>query len=415
VKNKSVYILGINFKPELTGISNYTSEMCQWLVENQIKCTVITAYPHYPEWNIFSSHKKNSLLFSKEKDSSGYLTIYRCPILIYGKTNGLSRIITEISFFLSSALMLFYLLFKSKPNFIWTVSPSQISVMNAIVFSKLKNIPIYLHLQDLQFDAAIQLGIIKNHFIKSIVKKLDKIILNNASSISTISEKMAEKLKLKTKNEIAIFRNWVNTMDFYPLENNKKMEVKISHNLPKDSIIIMYSGSLGEKQGIDIMLEVAKHFQTNKEIIFIISSTGPYWEKLKSDAEKEHLSNIVFKKLSPKNQLNEFLNIADIHLVLQKEEATDLVLPSKILPILSIDGFLIIQSTENSELYSMLHQKMKGSIIEPNNPEKLIETIQLILQQIELPNNHNNRNLAKLHFEKDKILQDYFSKKFLIS
>jgi colanic acid biosynthesis glycosyl transferase WcaI len=345
--------------------------MCQWLVENQIKCTVITAYPHYPEWNIFSDYKKKFYLYTKEKDSTGYLTIYRCPILIYGKTSGLSRIITEISFFLSSALMFFYLLFKSKPNFIWTVSPSQISVMNAIVFSKLKNIPIYLHLQDLQFDAAIQLGIIKNHFIKSIVKKLDKIILNNVSSISTISEKMAEKLKLKTKNEIAIFRNWVNTMEFYPLEKNKKQEIKTRHNLPQNSIIIMYSGSLGEKQGIEIMIEVAKHFQINRDIIFIISSTGPYWEKLKLDAEKEQLTNIVFKKLSPKNQINEFLNIADIHLVLQKEEATDLVLPSKILPILSIDGFLIIQSTKNSELYSMLHQKMKGCIIEPNNPKKL--------------------------------------------
>lgn len=311
--------------------------------------------------------------------------------------------------------MLFYLLFKSKPNFIWTVSPSQISVMNAIVFSKVKNIPICLHLQDLQFDAAIQLGIIKNHFIKSIVKKLDKIILNNVSSISTISEKMAEKLKLKTKNEIAIFRNWVNTMEFYPLEKNKKQEIKTRHNLPQNSIIIMYSGSLGEKQGIEILIEVAKHFQINRDIILIISSTGPYWEKLKLDAEKEQLTNIVFKKLSPKNQLNEFLNIADIHLVLQKEEATDLVLPSKILPILSIDGFLIIQSTKNSELFSMLHQKMKGYIIEPNNPKKLIEAIQIILLQIDSPNIHNNRNIAKLHFEKDKILQEYFSKKFLIS
>ena len=415
MKNKSVYVLGINFRPELTGISNYTTEMCQWLVENQIKCTVITAYPHYPEWNIFSDYKKKFYLFTKEKDSTGYLTIYRCPILIYGKTSGLSRIITEISFFLSSALMLFYLLFKSKPNFIWTVSPSQISVMNAIVFSKVKNIPICLHLQDLQFDAAIQLGIIKNHFIKSIVKKLDKIILNNVSSISTISEKMAEKLKLKTKNEIAIFRNWVNTMEFYPLEKNKKQEIKTRHNLPQNSIIIMYSGSLGEKQGIEILIEVAKHFQINRDIILIISSTGPYWEKLKLDAEKEQLTNIVFKKLSPKNQLNEFLNIADIHLVLQKEEATDLVLPSKILPILSIDGFLIIQSTKNSELFSMLHQKMKGYIIEPNNPKKLIEAIQIILLQIDSPNIHNNRNIAKLHFEKDKILQEYFSKKFLIS
>jgi colanic acid biosynthesis glycosyl transferase WcaI len=226
---------------------------------------------------------------------------------------------------------------------------------------------------------------------------------------------MAEKLKHKTKNEITIFRNWVNTMDFYPLEKNKKEDVKTSHNLPQNSIIIMYSGSLGEKQGIDIMIEVAKHFQTNKDIIFIISSTGPYWEKLKLDADKEQLTNIVFKKLSPKNQLNEFLNIADIHLVLQKEEATDLVLPSKILPILSIDGFLIVQSTKNSELYSMLHQKMKGSIIEPNNSEKMIEAIQLIIPQVDLPYNQNNRNLAELHFEKDKILQDYFSNKFLIS
>ena len=51
-KNKEVLVYGINFYPELTGIGKYTGDMVDWLVSKNIKCTVITAYPYYPYWEI---------------------------------------------------------------------------------------------------------------------------------------------------------------------------------------------------------------------------------------------------------------------------------------------------------------------------------------------------------------------------
>jgi colanic acid biosynthesis glycosyl transferase WcaI len=107
---KDVLVYGINFYPEITGIGKYTGDMVDWLVSKNIKCTVITAYPYYPYWEIQKPY--NGLFYKKEILHNGLLTIYRCPLYVPKKVNGFKRILHEGSFLFSSFFVIFLLLFK---------------------------------------------------------------------------------------------------------------------------------------------------------------------------------------------------------------------------------------------------------------------------------------------------------------
>jgi colanic acid biosynthesis glycosyl transferase WcaI len=60
-----------------------------------------------------------------------------------------------------------------------------------------KKAKLIYHVQDLQIDAAIELGIIKNKLTKKILLASEKFILTNANYVSTISIGMREKLLSK--------------------------------------------------------------------------------------------------------------------------------------------------------------------------------------------------------------------------
>jgi colanic acid biosynthesis glycosyl transferase WcaI len=94
----------------LTGIGKYTGEMADWLVDNGYDCTVVTAFPYYPNWKIQAPYKGN--FYKKEVLKDGKLVVYRCTLYVPAKPTGLKRIIHDASFYLSSFFMTLFLLFK---------------------------------------------------------------------------------------------------------------------------------------------------------------------------------------------------------------------------------------------------------------------------------------------------------------
>jgi len=48
--SNSIAIVGINYSPELTGISVYNTGMAEYLVNRGFDVTVYTAFPYYPDW-----------------------------------------------------------------------------------------------------------------------------------------------------------------------------------------------------------------------------------------------------------------------------------------------------------------------------------------------------------------------------
>lgn len=368
---KKVLILGINFSPELTGIGKYTGEMVDWLVDKDYEVTMITSFPYYPNWSVQKPYSGKT--YKKEVDKDGKLNVFRCPMYVPMNPTGGRRVLQEFTFLLSSFFVVFYLLFKNKHQQIFVMAPPFHLGFLALFYRFFKGGKIDYHIHDMQIEAARQLKIIKAELVFKILFKLEKFILDRVDYVSTISGGMKAKVQQKVKKDIIMFPNWVDTQKLYPLNNRSGL--KRSWGYQADDKIILYSGSIGEKQGLQSLIPIAKSLESYSFIKFIICGIGPYKEQLMKLAADAKLSNISFLPLQPLDQFNSLLNLADVHLVLQKKNAADLMLPSKLTGILSSGGLALVTADPGTSLYKAVVDHKMGVVIPSEDDNALKEAI----------------------------------------
>jgi len=409
---KKLLFIGYNFSPELTGIGKYSGEMMHWLAEKGHDCTVLTSYPYYPYWKIQEPYRKNRFWFKKEVinyKSEGKLTVVRCPMYVPNNPSGLKRIILDTTFSVSAFLVIIPLLFCKSFNKIITVAPSFQFGLLGVLYKKVKGAKHIHHVQDMQIEAAQDLGMIKSPKLLKALYGIEKYIYNNTDTISSISDGMIDKIEQKANKPISFFPNWTETNTFYPIKNRK--DYKKNWGFKSSDFIVLYSGAIGEKQGLDAILTSAKNLIAHQDLQFIICGTGPYKEVLKEKAKSMNLNNVHFMPLQPKDKFNIFLNIADIHLVIQKEKASDLVMPSKLTTILSVGGLALITANPKSTLHRVVSKHNMGILVAPENQEALDTGILIGLGELD---NQDIKNAARAYAEQylaiDTIMDNFNQK-----
>jgi colanic acid biosynthesis glycosyl transferase WcaI len=411
MKNR-VLLIGGNFSPELTGIGKYNGEMINWLSENGFECTVITTYPYYPEWKLQEPYAKNGRWFKRETKvtSAGTFRVIRCPHYVPKSPSALKRLISDISILFSTFIALIPFLFSKKYDYVMSVAPPFALGILGIFYKITKGAAFLYHVQDLQVDAARELNMIRSKFILDVLFATEKFILRNANFVSTISQGMIKKMNTKCHADVVYFPNWVNLKEFYPL--NDKQKLKLNYGFGKDDKVILYSGAIGEKQGLESILHSAKLFIKDTNVKFLICGSGPYKQQLISIKDKLGLKNVFFLPLQPAEKFNEFLNLADVHLILQKANASDLLLPSKLTTVLAIGGVSIVTAKRSSSLYDIMNYADMGLVIEPENQAALDNAIAEAINCNSIVKGKNARDYAEKFLSIDSILSTFSEKVF---
>ena len=413
IEKKRILLLSGNFSPEVTGIGKYNGEMFEWLSIQGYSCTVVTTFPYYPYWKRQAPYAKRGYWFKTEYvpvENSLPIKIIRCPHYVPKNPSGSNRVISEFTFFLMAHFVIFYLFFKKKFDYIITIAPPfEIGILG-ILYKAIKGGEVLYHIQDLQIDAARDLGIIKSKFILNYFFWIEKFILKNVDYISTISSGMKEKIKDKCGSEVLLFPNWVDIKSFFPIVD--KNLLKANFGFKNTDTIILYSGAIGNKQGLEDILHSAKSLAHLVHLKFAICGSGPYKDILIKLKEELKLTNVFFLPLQPLSEFNSFLNMADIHLVLQKKGADDLFLPSKLSAILSVGGVAIVTALKDTSLYNIINVHKTGILIEPENQlalkNAIINTDAILLKSMSV----NARIYAENFLSSDKILVDFFDVAF---
>lgn len=410
MKQKKLLLIGGNFSPEPTGIGKYNGEMIDWLSANGYKCTVITTFPYYPQWQIQNQYRKKSFWYKREQIKSANketITILRCPHYVPKNPTGIKRVLSDATFFLSAFIRILPLLFYKKQDIVMTVVPAFHIGMLGLMYKKLKGAAFLYHIQDLQIEAAERLGMITSKPVLKLLYKMENFILKRATLVSTISKGMMYKIQKKSVKHICLFPNWVDTNLFYPVQTKKSL--KLEYGFQATDKVILYSGAIGEKQGLENILYAAKSLSQYKDLKFLICGSGPYKQKLEALCSELSLTNLTFLPLQPFEKLNRFLNMADMHLVLQKADAADLVMPSKLTAILAIGGLVIVTAKEKTSLFDVVSDYDMGIVIEPESEIALNKAIlQAVFEDNEV-RKINARNYAKQFIAIDGIFNHFIS------
>lgn len=395
-----IQIYGINFFPELTGIGKYTGELSFWLAQQGHDVTVITAPPYYPEWKVGTGYFSRRY---KTEQLDG-INVIRCPLWVPERPTGLQRLLHLASFSISSLPALYWAL-RHKPQVVIVVAPALFCAPAAWLAARLAGAKCWLHIQDFEVDAAFDMGLLKGKFLKKIVLRLEGLLLSSFDRVSTISERMLALLqdKLGAKKSAVLFPNWVDLKHIYPLSGPIQLRQELG--IPDDKLVLLYSGNMGQKQGLDMLIDAARCLVDNPQFVFLMCGDGVAKVRLKTASAD--LPNMHWIPLQPIERLNELLSLADIHLLPQSANVADLVMPSKLTGMLASGKPIIATAMPETQVAKVVSNA--GKVVLPNDIPGLVDAI------VSLANNRNmrdqfgraGRDWIEQHWDKEKILSTF--------
>ena len=404
-----IVVYGLNYFGELTGVGKYTGEMCEWFADQGHEVRVICAPPYYPEWKVAKGYNASKYL----KEIINKVCVYRCPLFVPEKPVAVTRLLHLFSFALTSFPVLLYQWFW-KPQIIITIEPTFFYIPGALILAWLSGAKSVLHIQDFELDAMLGLGIAKNGLIYTALGKVvERWFMRRFDAVSTISHNMIERaaLKMGGKAGLIYFPNWAD-IDFITPPADRTVFCKL-WNIPESSLIVLYSGNMGEKQGLEIILQAAYKFRSMENVQFIMVGAGAALDTLKRKAARLKLYNMQFFPLQPYNKLPNLMTFSDVHLLVQKNITDGCMFPSKLATIFSAGGTALITAQKDTELAQMC-DKYPGIAqrVEPENVEAICDTLKEMLEGIDVNSrSYNNvaRKYAEMYLNKGKILKNYFN------
>lgn len=399
-------IIGINFAPEIISTGVYTTGMAKFLAKKGHKVSVIAAHPYYPEWRIAKGWPRFRYIKEELDQDNPTLSVTHCPLYVPIRPTGLRRIAHHASFTLTSIVPALASCFsKSRPNVIIVVAPSLLSALTGLIVAKICNSKTWLHIQDFEVEAALATGLLKSGgFIGILALGFERFILNKFDKVSTISKAMRAKLVKKRVaiHKITELRNWADLDLVCPGPVDEEMRAMLGIST---SHIVLYSGNIANKQGLEILPKVARLLAHRDDITLLICGAGPMLKMLREDCKD--LPRVKFTPLQPRERLCGLLRLADIHILPQIAGAADLVLPSKLKNILASGRPVIATADKHTALADEIGDA--GIVSEPGNAVELAKHINQLIDNPKRRKTMGKRGweLARTRWSHEEILGDF--------
>jgi colanic acid biosynthesis glycosyl transferase WcaI len=302
------------------------------------------------------------------------------------RITGLQRVLHLASFALSSFPTMFGQI-RWRPDRVIVLAPAILTAPTALLVARLVGAKAWLHIQDFEMDAARRLRMLPAmEMVYRLGGKVEGALYRGFDRVSTISNRMMDHLARKgvAPRRAVFFPNWVDPHQIHPLSgyNYLRHELGLEHKQ-----VILYAGNMGQKQGLEILVEAACRLAGHQNLLFLLCGSGTARSQLEKLAED--LPNVRFLPLQPVERLNELLNLAEIHILPQAAGAADLVMPSKLAGMLASGRPVIVTAQSGTELAEVMQNL--GQVVPPERPDLLADAILALAGQPEMQDDLGQR------------------------
>jgi colanic acid biosynthesis glycosyl transferase WcaI len=181
------------------------------------------------------------------------------------------------------------------------------------------------------------------------------------------------------------------------------------HGFVNGEFLAVYSGNLGVKQGLDLLVEAAQ-FLRDGSIRIIVAGDGAERDRLAEMVRQKNLGNILLLPLQETRAFHEMLVDANLCLVVQRAGTGRWFFPSKLLNIFAFGKPVLTVSDADSELARMVVGENLGANVTPGDPESLARTMENLALDHEWLAALGKAGRAYVRrFEMGKVLADFES------
>jgi colanic acid biosynthesis glycosyl transferase WcaI len=402
---------GINYAPEPTGIAPYNTELCEFLKSRGHEISMVTTFSYYPAWAKLPADRWR---FYRTDTKEG-VPIHRCWHYVPAKATTARRILHELSFGLTSFLRILTL---PRADIYIVVSPPLFLGILARMVAFLKRSRYVFHVQDLQPDAALGLGMVKSGAFMRLLLGIERFSYHHAVAVSGISESMLVAFERKgvPVEKCWYFPNWVsrNVAQMDPATHHSFRE---SHGIPPDAFLAVYAGNLGRKQGLRVLVEAGRLLKENppggrfSSIWIVIAGAGVMRLELEQELAREPAPNFLLLSLLPEPAYRAMLAEATVGIVTQAKGSGQVVFPSKLLTIVAAGLPVLSVAEADSDLARSVAKGNFGVNVPSAQPEQVAQAmVNLTRQPDELQRMAENGRRWVQSFSADKILGEFEEK-----
>lgn len=371
-----ILVSSINFHPEHSGIALYSTGLPVYFAEEGHEVTMVTGFPYYPGWKKRPEDKGRLFGTGKYK---GVRTL-RGYLYVPQHVTTVRRIAHELSF---TFFALLNFLRAGRQDCIVIISPPLLLGLVGVLFKYLWKAQLVVHIQDLQPDAALSLGMVKRNLLIRLLIRLESLIYRHASWIATITKSMRENLLGKgvPQEKLAVYYNWIDVAEVSRLNDNVPRGRFISrHEQAQGKFTVAYAGNIGVKQGVEVLVELAEASQEYEDVHYFIIGDGAQRVTLEDYVKHMGLENVTFLPFLSQDRYYEMLKDVDVSFVSQKPGAGDVFFPSKLLGIMAMGKPLLISADYGSELSTVISSTECGLVSTPHEKERLLQNLIALYQ-----------------------------------
>ena len=353
----SLLLLSNYYHPEPTGSAPPITDLSLWLAENGLRPDVITARPSYPMNAVYEGYESGQL----DRETFAGVNVLRVRSIV-AKSRGIGgRLLSEVSFAVAAVLAR-----TRRYQGVVCVCPSVFVVLVAPLFvAKGGRLVTIVH--DIQSGLAATLKFGMGGVAMRALRWLEATSLNRCDSLVALTPAMAQELRnIGVRVPIEVIPPQVNVREIRPMPQPAGKRA-----------LLVYSGNLGRKQGLDQVLDLAAVLaRRNAEIDILIRGEGSERIGLEEQARREGLTNVRFADLAPRAELSEALGEATLHLVPQSPGGANFAPPSKIFSIMAAERAYVATASAGTPLAIITEGANAGVCVPPGDPDTFARAVE---------------------------------------
>ena len=398
MSKKHILVISQYFYPEQFRIN----DMCAEWVKRGYKVTVLTGYPNYPQGKYYERYG----WFKKTKQRWNGVDIIRIPLTARGQ-GSIKLAANYFSFVISGFFWAKTTRIKADYVFTFEVSPMTQALIGTW-YSKRRKVPNYLYVQDLWPENVEIVTGIHSPFVIKPIEAMVNHIYKHCDVIFATSPSFVKEIQKRVKHK----KNKVKYLPQYAEDFYKPVERKPVPEIPDDdSFKIIFTGNIGQAQGLDILPKTAKLLKGKENVKFIVVGDGRNKEQfLKQISDNSVQDMFIMIDRQPPERIPELLAACDAAFIsFMPDPLFEKTIPAKLQSYMAC-GMPILASA-NGETKRIIEESNCGICVELGNAKLMKNAIITMSTQSKTQMHNLSRTYFEKHFEKDKILK-YLDKFF---
>lgn len=339
------------------------------LVRQGFEVEVVTGFPNYPGGRVYPGYKVKWL----QRELIDGVHITRLPLYPNHDQSAIKRILNYASF--AASALLYGLFMAKRADVMYAYHPPLTIGIAASIMRFFRRTPVVYDIQDMWPDTLRATGMLTNPRALRVVGAVCNWVYRRVDQIVVLSPGFKRLLLQRGVPEakLSVIYNWADEASLAAPAGLVPATFPASGQFR-----ILFAGNMGKAQSLNTVLQAAELLQQeSSRICWVMLGGGVETDRLKAEANRRHLSNVVFLPAVPMARVGAYLEAADALLVhLRKDPLFQVTIPSKTQAYMAIGKPLLM--AVDGDAADLVKQSGGGVVCESESLEALAKAAQAL-------------------------------------